>query len=352
MFLYELAIELGITSAQLVEVAARIGLGRISPSATLSSDEVAALREVFRTGQLPPVPVEAPASAAASEVTSEPLTGPLGWGPPPDQVPPGLPALTPEDVVFDQAPALAAPPPPPPPPPPPVSPPFASPASPEPEPEPAPGGPIVELPDPETDDETASRFDAKQLAMVASVVVLMVALFGYMTVNSGPNKQREQQIAATNKRLDAQPMVTFATIPPTTAPSASTSMVFRPVPGQLLTDPAAIARFCGAARHLVAFELRITAGEIESDWRAARAAIVTGRASWEQAVSDMIASGTPNAQVDLVVYRSTYHALFAAVLGSGSAADAVAGIRNVDSSEFRTAVVGLRSEVTGQCSGR
>jgi hypothetical protein len=383
MFLYELAIELGISSTELVEIAARMGMGRLSGSATLTREEVDAIREAHRTDSVPnrlvaaaaapevpsiladmPLPVDPgpPPSLQPAAPGAAGADAPLGWGPPSGG---GLPPLAgagepvawgsggedgPHAEAFHhvaamqagdgpdgEAPAFA--------PPTHGGPTFQAPASGGgstlPPPPPPPPGPTLDLSD--SYGSSAPRFDKKQVAIVGSVVVLIIGLFAYMTINSGPDKKREAEIAAKNKKLLSEPMETFATIPPATATTEA------PVATPKSTRPVDVVRFCNGARTMLAWELRGMASELDTNWEQAKADMLASRPKWEQAVADMVTYGSPERRDDVVFYRDTYHFMFDQVFTAPSQAEGRAKYGELDLTHLSQSVIRVRQEITNEC---
>jgi hypothetical protein len=305
MFLYELALELDEKSADLAAFAQRLGIEGLSAPSTLTREQVAAIRAA-KAGQ--PVPGAGPAAWSDGEASGAPMGAPVDGLAPPADMP---------HLVAPASPWGAAAPPPP-----------------------------GELPPP--DDGDQGRPGVAQKATIGVALLLVAALFGYMVMGTGKDTKRVRQLAAKNVLDDAKPLPTLAPIPSTT----TTPRTFDAGPTQTTAPPEPsvdAVKFCTAARHMAAFELRVTAGEIESDWQSARDAVKTGQATWEQAVTDMIASGPSAIRDPLGVYRDTYHVLFSHLAGATSSDEAIAALRRIDPERIREALVVINNVVGHLC---
>jgi hypothetical protein len=360
MFLYELAIELDVRSIELAADASRLGMVDVGPTSALTQEQVAALRAAC--GRVPIQPV------VASSTSGPALSAPAGWGARsgPDRAaapaPVAPPAPTPP--AFDPSSAqpppwggltTPAPPPPPsavpalPPPPPPMAVPPTPPAGPAPfAPPVAPTGP----PDPWSPPLLASsavptglpeRNSRLQLAAVGVVVLLVAGLFAYMTLHSGPDKAREAQLRAGDRRAAAEPTPTLTPTTgseptPTTVPEQTTV----PDGGSTASNHAFadVGRFCTATHGAFAFELRVGASENDGDWRAVQQTIRDGQAGWRRSMSDMASGVAPYLAPDLEFYRSSYETMIGSVLKATSA------------DEMRTAILQLTSSGVVQSAQR
>lgn len=193
VFLYELAIELDMRSIELAENASRVGLGDLGPTSEINREQAAALRAACHR-----TPAEQPPASANSGAA---LAAPAGWGTAMAHeaaraTPPPPPVAARDEVAApslrSQGPLLPPPPPP-----------GSSTAAPAPSwgsPAPAaPTGPQF------TGDEDRSWRDAPgQIAAVAAVLVLVIALFVFMAVQSGRNDDRRERLRSAVPTTTAQ----------------------------------------------------------------------------------------------------------------------------------------------------
>lgn len=157
-----------------------------------------------------------------------------------------------------------------------------------------------------------------QIAAIGLAVVLVAGLFTYMTLHSGPDRERQEQLRAADRRAAAQPGATLAPIATTSTVVESTS-ILPGGPGDPTYAFADIARFCGGARGMDAYELRISAGVVEGDWRVVQRTLVDGRAAWRRSVDDLAAGAAPYLVADVDRYRTAYEALIDGAANATSA---------------------------------
>lgn len=285
MFVYELAIELDRRSGELIEAATALGLGPLTASSTLDATQVHQLRQrLGGPGAIPPPP---PGPATFAPPPPEPPPGPATFAPPPAEAPgpavfaPPVPPAAPSapapgafvpPVAFEPVPGAGAPP----------SPPGSGlappPAPPRP---PRPTGP--------------GGFTRPQLIALGTVLVLVVGLFGYMVATSGPDAEREREIAAGELEPDpTEPEDLSSTTVATTTTAAP-----EPTVAQDLTVPTDEVVFCAGGRTVVAFHLRISAALVDQDEAELQGVARDRRQEWDGAL-DQVSVGGPPALVDEV----------------------------------------------------
>jgi len=290
MFLYELAIESGMRSHDLVELAAHVGLGEVSPSTALTRAQADTLLAAARTGggTGPAQPDQPPGDPSPSGpgVWSGPLPPPPASTPATGQPPsrPGVwssslpppPASSHVGAPPPGMPALDAPPPPAgwgPPPPAPSS--YGAPLTAGPD-GAAPAPPVASLigsptvgplaswlpPSPRADGPgegfpppPKTKSARSQMVIVVVAALAAVALLGYMAMNIGPDEGQKREAAAAQRRADAATPTTF-TAPPTTNTTTTPSATTGP-DSNTFADP---GRFCRGIRFTSAFFLRVVAG--------------------------------------------------------------------------------------------
>lgn len=353
MFLYELSIELDLKSGELAAAAASLGLGAMGPTTKLTAEHVDLLRAkaaavVAESG--PPPPPPAVAVPADWLPALDPL--PAEAGPPPPLLPPlggpggGPHGGTPPVPAFEAVPTVDGP----------TTPTEAWPASPPTAPPTAAGPgllPAMELADgagprptgphpagglgPGAGDSGpvptgrqlfGGRFTVGQIGLIGTLVVAVVALFGFMVANTGPDEGRQRALAADDPPARPACAGSDAAI----CGDSSESGVPAATPGssEPILDgsttlpawaPADVKGFCGGARATTAFDLRITAALLERDLGAIRQVITDGRAEWSLAVAQMHDGAPASARDDIALYRSQMEALFGAVDASATIDD-------------------------------
>ena len=152
---------------------------------------------------------------------------------------------------------------------------------------------------------------------LAGVVLAVVALFGFMFVNTGPDADKQAQLRA-QERAAEETSATY--VPPTvttTEPEASTTEVDDTEPARDEKSPRNLALYCAGARGIGAFEYRLMAASVEQDVEEMRSTIDEGAADWEDAVADLQAGAPPRFDDVIASYQQTYRQMFEAVRGAG-----------------------------------
>jgi hypothetical protein len=261
VLLYELALELGLRSTDVVARAQALGMAQVGPSSKLTPEEVARLREA---------------------ITGVPQGRPLP--------PPGGPALGPTDrwqgTTIPGARAAGGP--------------------------PGPDG---------APDETRSPVAT---AVIAVVVLLVVALFGYMATHTGDGKKAQSVAAGDQDGTGA------STIPddPCAAKTSTTDPVCADVDGGIVGAPVTSSttlppgyvpgvdtpkdkgKFCKGARGALDLEQKMIMAPSAQEFRDV---IVAGKAQWLIDAQSMLQGAPPRIEVQLDLYTTVYGDLMAAV---------------------------------------
>ena len=289
MLTYELALELGIRSPELVERAKEIGIVGIGPSTNLNREQVARLHQEI-TGMAAPPPPPPPVA---------PVGGP-GFGAGRGHQPP-----------------------------------------------PGPGG----GPGPKHDEpmSTASK------AVIGGVVVLVVALFAYMVINTGDEPTKQAAAGS-----DGTPAVTAPRVDPC-APNAATSTsnpVCADVEGGLVGAPVTSSttlpdgyvlgvdnprdkrKFCKGARSVFALEQKLAQAQTANEFRDA---IVMGKAQWLVDAHLMEEGAPPRLDNPLQLYMKVYGDLMVAITPTTDETALARAFIRARSSDIASAAV----EVTG-----
>ncbi|MFN8019406.1 MAG: hypothetical protein U0P45_14980 [Acidimicrobiales bacterium] len=357
MFLYELAIEQGIKSADLVDAARALGMGDLTAADTLDGNQVVALRNHLALNPIAPVapgsappPLPAPqtgplvAAPPPAAGTAQPVapaswgpptgqpTAPPSWGPPtpgPQGAPtgpppgaptgapafappiafvpggpgpgagpgpgPGVPGLPAAPPTFDGPPTLAGPVPPPPPIPPGAPPGAYALAGPG-----GPGGPGAPVPAPGPGGLTR-----QQIVLIAVVVAVVVGLFAFMVINTGPDKAKQEALKAQDEKAEK----TLSTYVPPTVPSTTTTTEAPTTTGPSRFEPRDETAFCDGFRGVNIFELRLMAAMMEKDFAKLKSITDTERPAWEAAVKQLAGGAAPRLDDTIRLYVDTYHVM-------------------------------------------
>lgn len=376
MFLYELAMSLDQRSPDLVDAAAELGMGELQPASELSPEQVAALRAHFgdhRPAPLAPLgggPPPLPA-VQVGPLVAEPGADPFGagrpqqpsapasWGPPVAPTPPpswgpptaGAPAagaaaagatagFDPQDPnhqgpyfaypdgptaeVVDDPSGLenvTLPPAPPPPPKPKVAPDGSTPTG--------PGG-----------------LGRGQLVALGVVGLLVVGLFGFMIANTGPDKGKEQELAAKERELEADlERTTIAPTTTTTEPQATTT----DEPAQDAYSVVDKDKFCAGGVAVATFELRLMAAMADQDFAELSSLVRDRRAGWERDVEVLKAGAPPIYVNDIEMYAAADIKFFDAVASSSSLAEASSKVDRVEMVKAANAAEEFQKQVQFEC---
>lgn len=345
MFLYELAIELGVHSSELVDAAETLGLGTLTSASMLSAPEVAALRQHLAIAGPPRRPVPGAGVPPLPAVPTGPLVAeppgasgpgaapvpqaPAHWGPPvPPRAAPAPPPPDPEPVrpaTGVPAPAVFAPPPPgdvptfesaPEPPGPGSAAGLGASLGPTPPTSwdlqggstPPPAGPPV------TGGDEGDGWSMGQKVAVGVVALLVVGLFGFMLANTGPDAERERELALADQRIEREreeaARTSTTTVPETTTTTAA------PEPGR--NDVVDMEAFCTGNVGIGTFELRMAAAIGDGDYGELTEIVRDRSTAWREAL-DLVERGAPRAlQDEIDTYRDAYERYFEAVATSGS----------------------------------
>lgn len=288
MFLYELAIELDLRSAELVDAAASLGYDGLTSASSLDAAQVAALRRRFAP-QLPPPPpppMGAPGGGAGA------------FAAPGLALPPAPPTVAPS---LAGAPLGGFAPPPPPP--------------------PASGAPHV------SPSGAGDGVTSGQKVAIGVVVAIVVGLFGFMVVNSGPDEARERELAAAERAAEPSRPLELTGPPPPANPSAAeptTSFA------QDLTAPVDIPTFCEGAAIVGPFEVRLWAASYDRDLAEMQELVRDRQAEWSGGL-DLVSVGGPPSLVDEVErYEAGYLVWFDAIARTGSYDEMLAAIDTLE----------------------
>lgn len=329
VFLYELALSLDKRSSDVIEVAEGLGLGEVLAGSELTPDQIAAIRAHYAALAAPPplAPLNSglpslpavqtgplvaepglgqpggPASWGPDSVVAPVPSAPATWGPPPGAGEPDHPGPR---FEYGDAPTAEV-----------VDAPFGL-------------GDVTLPPPPPTKPSTADadgdepRFARSQLAAIAVAVVLVVGLFGFMVANTGPDKEREQEIASGQAEIEAE-IETAATAPTTT--EAPTTTV---APAPDVYEAVDVDKFCEGGRGIGSFELRLAAALVDADIADAQNLVATRGDAWRSSV-DLLASGAaPTYLNDIEKYRAGYEKFFDAITSSSSVEDAYAKVDRME----------------------
>lgn len=246
MFLYELALQMGIRSADLVAHARSLGMD-VEQGSYLDQAQVAHLWSAFQQQTPPEVPQFLP--------------------PTPPPPPPGAQGLTPG------------------------TPPHAW------------GAPA----DPSASADAGG--DETRPVVVAAAIVALVVLAGVLVFLSGGSDEQPAKLAAsgTSAAEPAPRSTTTITIPPDepmTDPPVDASV------DELIAMVRDRHRFCSGARGIFEMEDALYQPFVDGDLDAVASAVRANRESWDTAVEDLELGTSGLLQNDVTVYTSAYRMLF------------------------------------------
>jgi hypothetical protein len=165
-----------------------------------------------------------------------------------------------------------------------------------------------------------------QKVAIGAAVAGVVALFGFMALNTGPDHDRQRQIAAGEQAIEAELAATTtapATMTTTAAPTTSAA------PAQDAYAPVDVDRFCKGGLGVATFELRLAAAIADGDFPELVGLVRDRRAGWNGDVDTMSSGAAPILVNDIQQYRQGYDQLFDAVSNSGSLDEVYAKVDRV-----------------------
>ncbi|MGN6693130.1 MAG: hypothetical protein ACTHN0_03055 [Aquihabitans sp.] len=366
MLLYELAITLDRRSTELVDAAEELGFGTLQAGSDLDAQQVAAIRAHFGGGLAPP-PL---APLGSNPPLPAPPAAPLAFGPPPDAaVAPGGAPSAPASWVPPTAPSHWGPPPgaaspTPPSPPSPgalgwgapdpavhVGPAFAYPDSPI---APEAGAPAAAVfappppdvvPAPPVSTSAGSGFGTGQKVVIGAVVLGVVALFGFMAMNTGPDRSRQQAMADRDTELEAGLNATTAPIAATTDVPATTTAP--PTPSAY--DVVDVGSFCSGGLSVSTMDLRLAAALADEDFAELTGIVRDRRAGWDDDMARLTAGAPPILLNDIELYRTGYDAFFDAVASSTSLDEAYSKVDRLQLAKAGNAGQEIGTQIANEC---
>ena len=301
---YELALELGLRSTDLVARAHELGMDGVGPSSNLTPEDVARLRAAIRG--VPEPPLVAPGEPG-SFGAGRGYQAPVGPGRP---APPGM--------------------------------------------APVPGSDVISEP-----------MSAASKAVIGGVVALVVALFAYMAVNTGSDGPKRTEAVETADdgaptTTEADPCAEDVATSTTAAVCAdvegglvgapATSSTTRPegyVPG--VDDPRDVRKFCKGARSAMELERKLAQVTTAEQFRDA---IVAGRAQWMVDAALMDEGAPPRIDVSMDLYMATYGNLMATVTPASDEQALMQALIRIRQSDISHAAIEINGAFLDNCSGR
>lgn len=286
MFLYELALQLGARSTDLVERARSMGMD-VGPSSFLTPEQVSALRH----GVAPPG-------------VSAPTAPPPPAGPP---APVGAPPSPTLPMPGAAAPPGAVPPPPPAPGPVPMGPSFVAPSNFGAYP-PGPNGPHGQpmapgMPPP--GGSQSSKTSPGFVVAVVAIVAVAVVVCGFLFL--GTTSDDEPEAAPAERSATATQTSTSTTVtapPPEFSPSDEATADL--VAGEVVD----VGSFCRSSQDIMDLEMAVMEQGMNTDMSSIVAAIDEHRDGWEDGVDGLLSSTTGSLQEDVDRYASGYRWMF------------------------------------------
>ncbi|MBX3314752.1 MAG: translation initiation factor IF-2 N-terminal domain-containing protein [Actinobacteria bacterium] len=264
MFLYELALHMGVRSTDLVARARELGMD-VEQSSVLDQAQVAHLWSSFQQAPNPPQPL--PAQPTPPDVPQ--FVAPAAWSPTP-----GAPGAAP------------------------ATPPHAWGAS---------GEPAAEA-DPDR--------DRTRPAVVVAAVAALVLLAGVLVfLSGGSDDDGFRADASATDEAGATPRSTTTSVPTT---EAKATVPTEPVDPDMSVEKLTAMvrdrhRFCSGARGIFEMEHALSQPFYEGDLEGVASAIRANRDSWETAVEDLEAGTSSVLQNDVATYAASYRTLFAGI---------------------------------------
>lgn len=356
MYLYELALEMGVRSPDLVERAAGLGMAGLGPSTQLSAAQVAALR----AGVPAPPPPAAGPPVGPSPATPGAISWPGSPTPPPPAAPGPPPAGSPGPGWVPPPPPVASGPPPagspgpgwvPPPPPPGIGsipPPPGAPPWP-----PGPGGPPGLVPG----QGPGSGRAGLRVGFAVVLTVVVVGVLGFFFLGTTTDRdERRRELEATNAEVEARTAAEAAD----EAERADVERRFAELAEERGTTTTAVTaagegvvdrdRFCRAAMDITRFELSLAASGIDADWDAVRRDVADGHERWRSGADGLVASTAGDLQTSVEFYRSTYRSLIDDVLAAESNAAVAAVFAELPFTDLQLAASDINRATLDTCA--
>lgn len=185
-----------------------------------------------------------------------------------------------------------------------------------------------------------------QKVLIGGAVAAVIALFGFMAVNTGPDAEREQELAAKEAAIEAELGTTTAPKPTTTtSPSATTTAP----PAQDAYSPVDVDRFCQGGLGVATFELRLAAAIADGDFGEVTGLVRDRRAGWNGDLDTMSSGAPPILVDDIARYRQGYDLLFDAIDSSSSLEEAYGKIDRVTLARATNAAKQVGAQVEFEC---
>jgi len=182
--------------------------------------------------------------------------------------------------------------------------------------------------------------------LIGGAVAAVIALFGFMAVNTGPDAEREQELAAKEAAIEAELGTTTAPKPTTTtSPSVTTTAA----PAQDAYSPVDVARFCQGGLGVSTFELRLAAAIADGDFGEVTGLVRDRRAGWNGDLDTMSSGAAPILVDDIARYRQGYDLLFDAIDSSSSLDEAYGKIDRVTLARATNAAKQVGAQVEFEC---
>ena len=183
------------------------------------------------------------------------------------------------------------------------------------------------------------------MIVIGTVVVLVLGLFGFMVVNTGPDKEREQSIRESSLDLgdDGATQTGSST---TTAPALPAAE-----PGAKdASDVVDLAAFCSGGAGVTTFEWRLWAAIGDRDFGDLAQLVGERRAAWREDLGLLASGAAPIYEDDITLYRQGYEALFESVGRSSSFNEAMAGVDELTFTKASNAGVEFLTQVDFLCT--
>jgi hypothetical protein len=184
-----------------------------------------------------------------------------------------------------------------------------------------------------------------QKVAIGGAVAVVLGLFGFMALNTGPDHSRQRQIDAGERAIEAE-LAATTTAPPTTTTAVPTTTA---APAQDVYAPVDVDRFCQGGLGVATFELRMAAAIADGDFAELEGLVRDRRAGWNGDVDTMSSGAAPTLVDEIEQYRTGYDQLFDAVASSGSMDEVFGKVDQVTLAKSTNAARQVGAQIEFEC---
>lgn len=190
-----------------------------------------------------------------------------------------------------------------------------------------------------------------QKVLIGGVIAAVIALFAFMAMNTGPDKEREEALAEQNADL-VEDLESTTTAPAEQETVPTTTAAPTPAPTQPAIDPdepVDTDRFCDGGLAITTFELRLTAAISDTDYGELKGLVLERRAAWSDDVGTLAAGAPPALVNDIEEYRGGYNVFFDAIESSSAMGEAYDKIDPDVLTDAATAGQAINEYINSEC---